>query len=183
VNLIGDIAGAPRTQAATAWEVMALRAASLGMSSAMMDDAIERGTMNVNRAVKWCETPIEARLLPWLIFADYGPLVLTIPAGVHSPKVEPLMCEGDCVIVPQFAFARFRLDFAVVTRINNTLRMVCVECDGDGYHNAQDDNARDDYLAQWCIPTIRASGKDIYRSPQAVARNVAAAVQDQLAGL
>lgn len=153
------------------------RADAFGMSAAMVDASCGRGFQAVARAEFWCESPIEKRLLPWLVFEDYGDEVTTIPAIVHSPKNEASMPPGDVVIVPQFGFAKVRMDFAVVVRVKGVVRIVCVECDGRDTHVEDYDTARDEYLAAWGIPTVRATGTQIYRSAEIVSLRVGAIVQ------
>lgn len=156
------------------------RAAALGMSDAMLGDAINRGFRDVYRGEEYCDSPIEKRILPWLVFADYGPRVMTVPALVHSPKHEIEMPAGDVVIVPQFAFAKYRLDFGVVARVDGATRIVCVECDGSATHTAAHDEPRDAYLAAWGIPTIRISGKETFSSPASSAGRVSDALRKLL---
>lgn len=161
---------------------MERRAGILGMTDIMMASAYERGKEACYKAAEWCDSPIEKRLLPWLVFEDYGDRILTIPAQVHQPLQEGSIPPGDIVIIPQFRFAKYRMDFGVVTRLNGAIRIVCVECDGENEHTAEHDHPRDAYLSQWGIPTIRASGKEIYQQPSAVSARVANAVCEQIEG-
>ncbi len=180
-----DLGTAPapvQFQAELACEMLASRAHSLGMSPAMVDSVLNTGWAFIGVATDWCETPIEKRLLPWLVFADYGDSILSIPASVHSPKRQLVMPEGDVVIVPQFAFAKYRMDFAVVTRVRGVTRIVCVECDGADTHSGDHDGPRDEYLAAWNIPTVRATGKEIHNNPVSAVGRIADAVQQQIAG-
>lgn len=170
-------------QTQLASEMLERRAKHFGMSSGMVDSAVRTGRSFVSVASEWCETPIEKRLLPWLVFADYGDNILSIPASVHSPKRQIVMPEGDVVIVPQFAFAKYRMDFAVVTRVRGVTRIVCVECDGAFTHDDSHDAPRDEYLAAWNIPTVRATGKEIHNSPISAIGRVTDAVRTQLEGV
>lgn len=143
-----------------------------GMSDLMKKKAVETGQARMEIANPFTESPLEKIMLPWLIFQDYGPF-MTYPAAVHLPKEEDALPEKGIVIVPQFAFVRFRVDFAVVARHNGHSKIVAVECDGAEYHNVARDQYRDRYLASWGITTVRADGKAIYREPQAVSERVA----------
>jgi len=176
-------AGVPTAfQTGLAVEMLARRVAAFGMSPAMSDNAVSIGQEFIEAALEWCETPIEKRLLPWLVFADYGDTILSIPASVHSPKRQITMPEGDVVIVPQFAFAKYRMDFAVVTRVQGVTRIVCVECDGADTHKQEHDGPRDEYLAAWNIPTVRATGKEIHNNPISAVGRITDAVRKQIEG-
>ena len=176
-------AGVPTAfQTDLAAEMLARRVTDFGMSEQMRENAVAVGSAFIGAALEWCETPIEKRILPWLVFADYGNKILSIPASVHSPKRQLAMPDGDVVIVPQFAFAKYRMDFAVVTRLNGVTRIVCVECDGAETHDKDHDELRDEYLAAWNIPTIRATGKEIHNSPISAIGRVTDAVLKQLEG-
>lgn len=145
---------------------------SAGMSEVMTAQAIERGREAMNKANSATESPIEKLLLPWLIFQDYGQF-MTYPARVHLPKEEHALPTTGIVIVPQFAFVRFRLDFAVVARHQGHSKIIAVECDGEDFHNAARDDYRDRYLSSWGIETIRASGRLIHSDPHTVSERVA----------
>lgn len=153
------------------------RAAFLGIPTA--DHLIERAAAEVNKGIDLCDSPIEKRLLPWLVCEDYGPHVQTCPVPVCNTKLEELPPKGDLFIVPQMAFVRFRLDFALVRRMaGNRLGIVAVECDGADYHNAVRDTLRNGWLASFQIRTIRASGATINERPREVAARVAEAVME-----
>ena len=158
-------------------EQLARRAAIMGMSPEMIDRSIRRGIHMVGIAEEWCETPIEKRLLPWLVFADYGDEFLSIPAGVHSPRNQDAMPDDDILIVPQFAFAKYRMDFAIIARRDSVTRIVCVECDGQAYHAEAPDGRRDGYLLAYGIPTVRVSGKEITANPGGALARVIEAVR------
>lgn len=160
-------AGAPlEAQASFAADLMALRAASAGFSEVMVQKAQERGMEQVRRGAMLCDSPIEKRVLPWLVFEDYGPQFMTIPALVHDPKAFGDLPSGDLLVIPQFAFARYRLDFAIVGRLKGQTKIVCVECDGINQHKGDHDMLRDRYLADWGIPTVRISGPETAQFPR-----------------
>lgn len=174
-----DVAVPIDMQTIFAAEQFQRRSAILGLSNAMVDAACERARAAIFKAQEWCDSPIEKRLLPWLVINDYGDKVLTIPAEVHNPLKQDEKPNGDCVVIPQFRFAKYRMDFAVVTFVG-AMRCVCVECDGAEEHTAEHDNPRDAYLRSWGIPTVRATGKEIYANPAVVAARVSDAVRQQV---
>lgn len=164
-------------QTELAAEQMERRARLHGMSDEMVQRAIHRGCAMVSAAEAWCETPIEKRLLPWLVFADYGDQFLSIPAGVHSPRHQEDMPADDILIIPQFAFAKYRMDFAIATNVGGKRNYVCVECDGDGFHTGSHDMRRDAYLRGYGIPTVRMTGKEIAAHPGGAMARVVEAVR------
>lgn len=155
----------------------AKRADFLGLNGTGLQAALDKGAAYVMKGVDLCESPIEKRIIPWLVFEDYGPL-LTFPAVVHDAKTELEVPPGDIMIVPQFAFAKFRLDFGVIARWKLQTKIVAVECDGESYHGAKRDRARDAYLASWGIPTVRASGREIFNEPRTLSARAASIISD-----
>jgi hypothetical protein len=131
-------------------------------------EAIDDARGAIEQASHIMESPIERNILPFLIFGPYKDFNC-LTAEVHTKDQEALP-EAPIVIVPQFAFVRFRLDFAVVARLGGHTRIVAVECDGEDYHNGHEncmrDWKRDRYLASWNIETIRISGKQIHQDPE-----------------
>jgi hypothetical protein len=169
-------------QAEMAAEQMERRSLYMGLSQQMTDRAIRRGFEMVGVAEEWCETPIEKRILPWLIFADYGDKFLSVPAGAHSPRNQDMMPEDDILVVPQFAFAKYRMDFAIIARANGRMHIVCVECDGADFHTEAYDGARDLYLRGYGIPTVRLTGKEILAYPGGAIARVVDAVRALVEG-
>jgi hypothetical protein len=169
-------------QTELAAEVLERRAMAFGMSKEMTARAVDRGFAMVQAAEDWCETPIEKRLLPWLVFADYGDEFLSVPAGVHSPRNQDAMPADDILIIPQFAFAKYRMDFAIVTRVNGRVGIVCVECDGEDFHVGSHDNRRDAYLEGYGIKTVRMTGKEITGYPGGATARVVDAVRALVEG-
>lgn len=123
-----------------------------------------------------CESPIERRLLPWLIFEDYG-LSYQV-AKTYNWKEDKAPFHAPLLIIPQFAILRFRVDFMVIKRRkdDNGCVMVAVECDGFKYHSTPRDMQRDGHLAMMGVRTVRASGESITADPRGVAGRVAEAV-------
>jgi hypothetical protein len=144
----------------------------LGMGPEMTASALEKARVSMHRVCGVCDSPIEKALVPWLILANYDPF-LTAPARVHLVKEDKLPPVADVLIIPQFTFARFRFDFAVVGEWRGSSRIVAVECDGQDYHGRAADDVRDRYLAAFNITTIRATGSDAYHNPGRVAARVA----------
>lgn len=159
------------------------RCLALGLNMEACNSMIDKGKAAIWKGLEACESPIEKAVLPWLVFEDYGPSFLTIPAGVHVPKREEFINQGDLVIIPQFAFAKYRMDFGVVARCNDAIRIVCVECDGAKYHAGKTNDAgRDAYLRSWGIPTIRETGKVCKEEPWRVSSRVASTLREMLGG-
>ncbi len=149
---------------------------SRGMSAEMIGTGCDFAISEISKGNELCESPIERLILPWLVMQDYGVHLQPWPAAVHIPKQELVLPKGGVVIVPQFAFARFRVDFAVVGRHRQHSKIVAIECDGESYHDAERDRLRDEYLASWNIKTIRSRGASISRDPSALARQAAAEI-------
>lgn len=158
------------------------RALKLGMSASALESALHRGGEAISRGAELCESPIEKRLLPWLVFEDYGPL-LTFPAILHDAKTEIDVPKGDIMIVPQFGFAKYRIDFGLVARWKGQTKIVAVECDGEGYHGAKRDRIRDAYLNAWGVPTVRASGREVYNQPRDISARAAILITEWASAL
>jgi len=129
-----------------------------------------------------CESPIEKIMLPWLVYENYWPLS-PLPARCHSHKKDGLLPNADVIIVPQFAFVKFRVDFAIYARYKGQSKIVALECDGEKFHGARADILRNGYLASWGIQTIRAQGSEINKSPSDVSRRVANVITEWACGL
>lgn len=123
-----------------------------------------------------CESPIEELMLVALGFMvirghEGFPVIHDLTSGEPWPK-------KHIVIVPQFAFARYRLDFLVTVG----KQWLAIECDGADYHTSPDqrtrDRLRDDYLRDLGIPTIRYSGAWLKRNGAKIADEVAAVIQE-----
>lgn len=154
------------------------------------EDAIAKwrsqGLKNIERLHKYAESPIERALAPWLIFDTYCHKPTPEPAEVFCPK-DGLDIEAiwDPVIIPQFAFVKYRADFAVVAGPPaNRRHIVVVECDGEEVHGGaaawSRDTKRDGLFACFGIETVRASGAEIYTAPLAVMRRVNVALSNSM---
>jgi len=138
------------------------RAATLGLSTVQLEQAEAEARRQFRKGTALCESPIERDALAALILAPWAGFG-TIPPLVHDAKADGALPAGDIVIVPQMAFVRFRLDFAVVVEIGGVRRIVALECDGEEYHQDHlKDEARDDYLKSWQVPVFRVRGKDLH---------------------
>lgn len=153
------------------------RCHGLGMSEVMIEQRLAGARLEYAEAIRACESPIEKVLLPWLVFEDYGDF--EGPAHVQvEDGVLPLL-NTQIVIVPQFKFLNYRLDFAVVVKMRTgDRRIIAVECDGEAHHRGRIgwDRHRDKRLASWGIYTVRAEGREAHSYPQAVSARVASIV-------
>jgi hypothetical protein len=155
-------------------EERALRSLSRVYGSA--DDMVAAMKEQVIASLPLCESPIEEMMLVALGFMviqghEGFPVIHDLSSGEPWPN-------KNIVIVPQFAFARYRLDFLVTVG----KRWLAVECDGADYHAlpAQRirDRNRDDYLRDLGIPTIRYSGAWLKRNGAKIADEVAAVIRE-----
>lgn len=140
-----------------------------------LEQICDRAHTEIRRGLKLCESPLERRVLPYLVCQDYQGLESGY-ASVHVPKTDAFLPPGGVVVVPQMAFMKFRADFGLVAFKKGFRFIVAIECDGKDYHNAEADAARDAYFLSWGIPTVRATGKDVYKQ----ARSIAAQAADAL---
>lgn len=138
------------------------RAATLGMGSPDIEKVEARADEQYRKAISLCESPIECMVAAALINADWFGF-LTCPPIVHHPRADKELPTGDIIIIPQFAFVRYRADFAVIGRRGDEQRIALVECDGEQYHNGGQDLPRDRYFNSWGIQTYRLKGSDIHR--------------------
>lgn len=146
----------------------------MGMSRVMIEQKLDQAANDMACAQEVCESPLERAVLPWLVFADYG---LERPARIHFPKHDKGCQKGEVIIVPQFAFLKYRLDFVVSVWGRWGCRFFALECDGTQYHDADKDAERDSYLASWNITTFRSHGQQVNRDPEAVVREFAYVVK------
>lgn len=150
------------------------RARRLGISEAELPRVKQDTMQQFEKGAKLCESPIERSMLGALLTAPWQGFE-TLPPVVHNAAnhLEP-MPAGDVVIVPQMAFLRYRLDFGIILRSGENRYAICVECDGEEYHNDADkERRRGGYLASWGIPTYRFTGKAIYADANGCALRVA----------
>lgn len=150
------------------------RASVLGLSPQQVSSRIGKAKERIRQCIGECESPIEKRLLPALVLANYGEQFLTFPAELHCPGIDDAPPKGDLIVIPQFAFIRYRLDFAIIAEVNDNRKIVAVECDGQEWHtDAMKDRNRDAYLAGFGIRTFRYTGKEIQADPLPLACEVA----------
>lgn len=170
---LNDMGGATLIEGTT-MHMAARRAESMGIHTQDFSRRCGDAIQQIRATYQDCESPIERRLLPALVFADYGEKFASFPAHIHNPAIDKTPPSADLVIIPQFAFIRYRLDFVVLGRAVNADRWVGVECDGEDYHCGEfKERLRDAYLEVFGIKIIRLKGADIYRDPAECAQRVA----------
>lgn len=157
------------------------RATAYGAGDEAVEKYLTEGLRSVERLHKYAESPIECALAPWLVFSNYPGARGVEPTSVYCPKdgIE-LEAVYSPVIIPQFAFVKYRADFAIVCGPPARRRhIVIVECDGDDAHggpaNFERDRKRDGLFAAFGIETVRAGGTEIYTNPHAVMERIARA--------
>lgn len=151
------------------WQKICRRLISLGVSEDQAKKHREALWGDVVDNLKRCDSPIERVMMAALMVSDY-PGAHVIPMVVHNPKIEAIFPDCECVLVPQFAFAKYRMDFGLVVRRDGRQLIIDIECDGADYHKDKiNDRARDDYLRSWGIPIFRFKGSEIYQYPFACA--------------
>lgn len=157
------------------------RGEMLGLSPDGIQAAITSGLRHVARLHAHCESPIERDMATALVFANFRDSA-TFHAVSHIPKEDGRLPRAAVTIVPQFAFVKYRLDFAVIGQKGEQTKIFAVECDGADFHkDAHADRTRDLYLISFGIRVFRSSGSDINRDPVAVAEHIAFALAHWLA--
>lgn len=146
------------------------RALTMGLHAEAWPSIEDRAYGEFQKGEALCESPIERSMLAALItgaWSGFG----TIPPRVHNGmNKEEMLPKGDVVIVPQMAFLRYRLDFAVVLEIAGHQKIVAIECDGADFHNDyKREKMRVDYLQSWGIPVFKFTGSEIHAEPLAAA--------------
>lgn len=176
-----DLRDAPSSaslQWAVAIEEFRRRRHAEGFSAERVARDVGAVAKSCDRLRSFCESPIEHQLAPWLLCQSYGQWACGAPV-THIPKEDEVPPDADLMLIPQFAFARIRVDFALVAKIGPNTKIIAVECDGADFHqDARRDFRRDRYLAGWNIPTVRATGSEIARNPRHIAEIVARQVLD-----
>lgn len=109
----------------------------------------------------FCESPIEQIALFQMAGRNYAPesecgrfasIAISAPSSLGA---------SDFFIVPQVGMGRHRADFVFFLPYG---RKFIVECDGRRFHDRDADFARDyQILVDFNIPTIRVTGRDIWR--------------------
>lgn len=146
------------------------RANTMGIPSESWSSIEDKAYNEYMKGEPLCESPIERSMLAALItgaWSGFG----TIPPRVHNGMdKEEMLPKGDVLIVPQMAFLRYRLDFAVVLEVSGRQQIVAVECDGADFHNDyKREKLRVDYLKSWGIPVFKFKGSEIHAEPIAAA--------------
>lgn len=128
------------------------------------------------KAQALCESPIERDMLAALMSGNWSfcdsPF---IPVHSLRDKEAPIK-DAPVVIIPQFPFGRFRLDFAILCRGLGKPRILAVECDGRDFHDPESDRLRDKQLEAFGIDVFRAPGSSIHNAVHDVADLVIQAV-------
>jgi hypothetical protein len=163
-SLYGDIKGCAKK-----WVTNAV--GNSGFSREQARQCVEQAEDDIHGAIKVCESPIERAMLPFLVFQSYLH-DCPEPARIYLNGTMDLCPACSVVIVPQFAFVKYRLDFAIVAKVGHARVTVALECDGREFHEAQRDAKRDAFLASWGIPTVRAKGTDVARDAALVSQKV-----------
>lgn len=108
---------------------------------------------------RWIESPIEYDF--GLAFSDHMRVQLfapnEVPVNFHDKTI---------VLVPQLPAGRFRLDFAVLFKVDGRLHKWAVECDGRQWHTSEQqiakDKKRDAALLQAGWRVLRFAGYSIH---------------------
>jgi hypothetical protein len=100
-----------------------------------------------------CESPIERLLLPALM--AYWPTVCS-PEDMDILRLPN--CDRRIGIFPQYPFGRYRVDFAIATRVRfrglTKIVFVVAECDGRAFHDREKDTVRDGELKDGSLPHL-----------------------------
>lgn len=136
-----------------------------------------------DRALPFCESPIELILLPWLLTRRYYPFefkpLVLLPG--EGRKLE----YGQIALVPQMPLGRFRADFVLAGKGRERVRLFVIECDGADYHEDKEkDAARDAQIHKenrLVRGIIRLSGGKIMNQPREAAELVCEQVKNEYA--
>jgi very-short-patch-repair endonuclease len=154
------------------------RLAAEGYHPATIERRLKIGDEYVFQGWKACESPIEALMVPALVFGDWHGFQDTTPAKLFPPYREDCAPRCDLLIVPQMNFMRYRADFGIICRLERgASKTFFVECDGVEFHaDWVKDRARDQYCEAFGIETVRLSGIDITADPFAAAQRLVSKV-------
>lgn len=151
--------------------------AVLEISAASIDSLLAKAKADLIANVAMCESPIEQVMLVALSHMVV-PETDCFPPAVHNARSKDPWPVRPVVVCPQFAVARYRLDFLVA--LNR--RWIAVECDGAAHHatipGRLRDEARDGYLEAMGIATLRYTGSWIIRNSFRVADEIAALARE-----
>lgn len=139
---------------------------NLGISESRADDLIAKTTNDFLHNAAMCESKIEQVALGAM---SHMVLEQSYPPAVHNLNADEPFPDKPVVIVPQFSFGRYRLDFFVRAGGHS----FAVECDGSDFHYSREarerDARRDSDLKAAGVTTLRFGGQDLWRtSGQAV---------------
>lgn len=140
------------------------RAEAIGLSGDALDQVEQKAIDQFAKGSPLCESPIERSMLGALLTGDWGDIG-ALPPVVHdaSRSSSEMLPVAPVVIVPQMAFVRFRLDFAVLVVKRGRFQIVAVECDGKAFHqDAIKESTRVAYLNSWQIPVFKFTGSELY---------------------
>lgn len=147
--------------------------ALLGISPESTESMLAKVRADLDAHVDLCESPIEQVMLVALAHMVV-PKIDCFPPAIHRSRGQEPWPVRPVVICPQFAIARYRLDFMV--RLPG--RWIAVECDGAEHHDSiqgrSRDATRDGYLEAMDIATLRYTGRWIHRNFEKVADEIAA---------
>lgn len=128
----------------------------------------------VDRALPFCESPIERIFLPWLLTRHYRPFEFR--PIVLLPGEGAKLLYGQIALIPQMPLGRFRADFVLAGKGREFVRFFIIECDGADYHEDKErDEARDKQIRREnkrVKDIIRVTGGDIMNRPRDCAEMV-----------
>lgn len=127
----------------------------------------------LSRYSEHCGSPIETIVLAALSFGCAMDIWNSLGLSRFKLTVTKRLDEfpidiGSIVVLPQYPWNSFRIDFAVGWESRTPLFFI--ECDGHQFHErtpeqAEKDRSRDRVIQQAGIPIIRFTGREIYRDP------------------
>ncbi len=144
-----------------------------------MHSAFDTATRKIVEEIEpYCESTIEAMIGAAFILAfrieefssDEPLLKLTTQDRVEQCR------EWLLVIVPQYQWREYRIDWAIYARRFNP-PLFFIECDGHDFHErtkeqAERDRSKDRAFQEAGIPILRFTGREIYRDPQNCAAQI-----------
>lgn len=151
-------------------ETLRKRARTMELAESSWADIEARAYEEFKKGEGLCESPIERSMLAALVtgcWSGFG----TIPPRVHNGMdKEEMLPKGDVIIVPQMAFLRYRLDFAVIIEVAGRQQIIAIECDGADFHtDYRRELLRVNYLKSWGIPVFKFTGSELHAEPLAAA--------------
>lgn len=130
-----------------------------------------------------CESPIEKVMLGALMAVDFERGQAIFPQ-VFDCRLDSVMPDVAVVICPQFPFIRFRVDFMVLIRHGDHVGQFVCEADGQAFHDASYDRARDTLMYSAGVAGIfRVGGKKLMGSPNSALLPLEKMIADWRKGL